>query len=160
MDALRRYKILDTAPEQAFDDVTFLASHICKVPIALMTLVDNDRQWFKSKIGIPSTQTPRNQAFCAHTILQRDVLVVSDATKDYRFAQNPLVQLEPHIRFYAGAPLVTPDGHALGSLCVIDRVPHEIGAPERKPCKLWPGSLSPNWSCAVFPRSWRASCRT
>src|SRR3954454_4282509 len=122
LEALRRYQILDTEPERSFDDLTLLASHICGTPMALITLIDADRQWFKSRVGIPIHETARAISFCTHAIQHRDLFIVPDARHDDRFSGNPFVVGAPEIRFYAGAPLVTPDGHALGTLCVLDRV--------------------------------------
>ena len=120
--ALRSYRVLDTEAEQAFDDLTFLASHICGTPIALVSLIEEDRQWFKSKVGLSITQTARNISFCQHTIRGTTPLVVGDAPTDPRFADNPAVCQAPHIRFYAGVPLIDDEGCALGTLCVVDRV--------------------------------------
>jgi anti-sigma regulatory factor (Ser/Thr protein kinase) len=129
--ALRRYRILDTQPEQAFDDLTLLAAQVCETPIALITLLDEERQWFKSRLGTSATETARSVAFCAHTIQQDDMFVIPDTLADERFRNNPLVVGEPWVRFYIGAPLVTHDGHVLGSLCVLDRVPR-ILTPEQQ----------------------------
>jgi diguanylate cyclase (GGDEF)-like protein len=131
LDALQRYRVLDTLSEQAYEDVVLLASAICRTPIALVSLVDEDRQWFKAHHGLSAEQTPRNVSFCDHAIRQPEqVMVVEDATSDSRFAANALVTGEPRIRFYAGAPLVTPDGHALGTVCVIDDKPRKFSEQE------------------------------
>src|SRR5712671_5477889 len=131
VDALQKYAILDSEPEQAFDDLTLLASHVCNTPIALISLVDEDRQWFKSRVGLNASETSRDIAFCSTAILQTDVFVIPDALADERFRDNPLVVSDPHIRFYAGAPLINEDGYALGTLCVVDRAPREL-VPDQK----------------------------
>ena len=123
---LRAYKILDTTPEERFDELTQLAALICGVPISLITLVDADRQWFKSRVGLELAETPRAHAFCTHAIMQPEMFEVPDAALDERFAEHVLVKGDPHIRFYAGAPLATADGHLLGTMCVLDREPRHL----------------------------------
>lgn len=133
LDELYEFDILDTVPEAAYDAITYLASQICDVPIALISIVDSDRQWFKSTVGIDAAQTPRDQAFCAYALHQPDdLMIVPDASTDSRFQANPLVTGDPSIRFYAGAPLTTHAGHVLGTLCVIDRKPRRLSAAQAR----------------------------
>ena len=126
LDALRSFAVLDTPPEPGFDDLTRLAAHVCGTPVALVSLIDTCRQWFKSRHGLDAAETPRDIAFCSHAILDDGLFEVPDAAADERFRENPLVTGEPRIRFYAGMPLVTPEGYALVTLCVIDRVPRTL----------------------------------
>jgi GAF domain-containing protein len=121
--ALLEYHIVDTATEDAYDELALLAAEICEKPIGIISLVDEARQWFKARVGITLEQTPREIALCAHAILETEPLVVPDALQDARFASNPLVTNEPSIRFYAGFPLVSPEGYVLGTLCVMDHKP-------------------------------------
>jgi len=133
--ALQKYAILDSEPEQTFDDLTLLASHVCETPVALISLVDENRQWFKSKVGVSISETSRDVAFCSTAILQPDVFVIPDTLQDERFRNNPLVVSEPRIRFYAGAPLITEEGHALGTLCVIDQKPRDFRPDQKEALK-------------------------
>src|SRR6201994_3643482 len=136
LKVLWQYDVLDTVPEEVFDDLTELAARICEAPIALISLIDEDRQWFKSKVGISINETSRDISFCAHAIKQTDLFIIPDATQDKRFANNPLVTSDPQIRFYAGAPLITPDGYALGTLCVIDKVPRELSSDQKQALRV------------------------
>jgi GAF domain-containing protein len=147
--ALRSYRILDTDPEQGFDDLALLASQICGTPIAFIALIDENRQWFKARVGFNLKETTRSVAFCSHTIQQTDLLVVPDALGDERFRDNPLVTGEPHIRFYAGAPLITREGEALGTLCVVDRVPRTLTDEQRRPSRPCAGRPRHSSSCAA-----------
>ena len=133
--ALHRYRILDTDYEQAFDDLTYLASYICETPIATITLVDEKRQWFKSHIGVEKRESSREIAFCSYAILENELFVVEDAREDPRFSENILVTRDPKIRFYAGAQLLSDDGFPLGTLCVIDKKPRQLTGQQEK--ALW-----------------------
>lgn len=136
LKVLWQYEVLDTVPEEMFDDLTELAAAICEAPIALISLVDEDRQWFKSSVGLSVRETSRENSFCAHAICQPDLFIIADARQDQRFAKNPMVASGPRIRFYAGAPLVTPDGHALGTLCVIDKVARQLSDEQRHALRI------------------------
>lgn len=132
LDVLHRYEVLDTSAEQAFDDIVALAAQVCGTPIAMISLVDEHRQWFKARVGASYAETAREFSFCSHAILDPErIMEIADASADPRFAHNPYVTGEPEIRFYAGAPMVTPDGHALGALCVIDRTQRELSDEQR-----------------------------
>jgi diguanylate cyclase (GGDEF)-like protein len=131
IQALHALNVLDSAPEERFDRLTRLAKRLFNVPIALVTLVDKDRQWFKSCVGLDVNETPRDVSFCGHAILQDELLLVPDAKQDKRFHDNPLVTGEPKIRFYAGYPLTVPNGNKMGTLCLIDTKPRELDDEER-----------------------------
>ena len=135
LDALYEYHILDTPTEGIFDIITSIASRVCHTPIGSITLIDENRQWFKSNIGLEETEIARDISFCSHTILQSHILEVPDAKLDDRFHDNPLVTSDPHIRFYAGMPLLNPAGYKLGALCVIDRKPKELTAEQKDTLK-------------------------
>ena len=126
IEALKKLEVLDSEPEPMFDGITELAARICNAPIALVSLVDTNRQWFKSRVGLDATETPRDISFCGHAILSPELFIINDATTDPRFADNPLVVGEPKVRFYAGAPLINKEGLALGTLCVIDQKPGSL----------------------------------
>ncbi len=133
--ALDRYAILDTEPEQTFDDLVALAAYVCKAPIAMLSLVDDHRQWFKSKVGVEIREMPRARSFCGYAIQQQDLFIVPDTRNDARFRENPMVLDEPHIRFYAGAPLINEEGFALGTLCIVDRQPRELDEAQKEALK-------------------------
>jgi GAF domain-containing protein len=136
LEVLWQHDLLDTPPEQELDDLTELASFVCGTPIALISLMDEHRQWFKARIGMTQAETARDVSFCAHAIMRQDVMIVPDALQDERFARNPLVTSEPYIRFYAGVPLITAEGCALGTLCVIDHQPRQLSDRQVKALRL------------------------
>lgn len=130
LNALRDLLLLDTPPEERYDRLARFAAEQLDMPIALLSLVDGQRQWFKSRVGVEITEAARDTSFCGHAIMKNELFVVEDASRDPRFSDNPMVVGDPHIRFYAGAPLSCPQGHHIGTLCVIDTVPRTLGAVE------------------------------
>lgn len=136
MDVLQSYQVLDTAPEPVFNDLTQLAAFICGTPMSLVSLIDGERQWFKAKVGLNASETPREHAFCQYAMRASDVYEVPDATADARFVNNPLVTGDPNIRFYAGAPLLSPEGQPLGTLCTLDTVPRELSPDQREALRI------------------------
>ena len=133
MRTLREYGILDTPPEAVYDDIAHVCAGVCDTPIALITLIDGTRNWFKARVGVGEelTESPRDISFCGHAILRQEIFEVTDAAVDERFADNPLVASAPHIRYYAGAPLITPDGFRLGTICAIDIRPRRLNDAQR-----------------------------
>ncbi len=131
LEALRRYGTFGLLRESVFDDIARMAAFICRTPISLISLVDSNRQWFLSQSGIDACETSRDASFCAHALVGTGMLVVEDAREDARFARNPWVTGEPFVRFYVGAPLLTPDGYALGTLCVVDHEPRRLTAEQK-----------------------------
>jgi len=135
--ALREYKILDTPPEASFDDLTWLASFICQAPMALVSLIDHHRQWFKARVGFAAAETPRTESICAHAVLKPDkIFEVPDTSKDRRFAGMPAVSGDAHVRFYAGVPLVGARGYAVGTLCVMDREPRTLSDDQKRALRI------------------------
>lgn len=134
MQTLREYNVLDTPPEAVYDDIAHVCAGVCDTPIALITLVDGTRNWFKARVGVDDelTESPRDISFCGHAILRKEIFEVTDASIDERFADNPLVAAEPKIRYYAGAPLITPDGYKLGTICAIDVRPRRLSDAQRE----------------------------
>lgn len=155
---LEALAVLDTAPEPAFDRFVHLARHITGAPIALVSLVDAERQWFKARAGLEAEETPREEAFCAHAILEDEILVVANATADPRFADNPLVRGEPGVRFYAGAPLVTHAGN-LGTLCVLDTEPRTLSTDQRSALKILAGTVVDQLEQRILERRARRRLR-
>ncbi len=137
LDSLQKYNILDSLTEEEYDDITFLAAHICNTPVSLISFVDKERQWFKSNYGVDAKETEKEHSFCLHALQKPDeLMVVNDSREDDRFKNNPLVTGYPNVIFYAGFPLVNRDGYGLGSVCVIDNKPRELSAEQLKALKI------------------------
>lgn len=136
LETLRQYQVLDTDSEDVFDDLTRLAAYICDTPTALISLIDVNRQWFKARVGVQARETPRNISFCGHAIVHKGCFIIEDALFDERFADNPLVINEPFVRFYAGMPLLSPEGFAIGTLCVMDRKPRQLDEKQIKALEM------------------------
>ena len=157
--ALRKTGLLDSPSEAEFDELVSLASQICNTPMGLFTLVDRDRQWFKSRVGVVVTETPRKVAFCEHTIQQSGLFIVEDATRDHRFRENPLVTGDPNIRFYAGMPLEAPGGAPIGTLCVIDTVPRVLSEPQRQALIVLAGQMKSKMEMRAQQRELKSALR-
>ena len=157
VETLRSLQLLDTPPEAEFDEVVKLAAEICRTPISLVSLVDDHRQWFKAAVGLDVPQTPRDISFCAHAIQQPDLFLVPDTLSDERFSDNPLVVSDPLIRFYAGVPLRTPDGHAMGTLCVIDRVPRILRRTQQEALEILASQLMARFEMRLKQRELQAA---
>ena len=140
LEVLKQYRILDTAAEKVFDDITTLAAEVCETPISVLSFIDRDRRWAKSNVGLSQQEAGRDISLCSYAILQNDLLVVPDARADERFAHNPGVTAEPGVRFYAGMPLVTPEGLAIGTLCVVDHVPRQLTEEQANKLRALAGS--------------------
>ncbi|NNM53311.1 MAG: GAF domain-containing sensor histidine kinase [Spirochaetales bacterium] len=155
LNALKSYEILDTDFDKDYDDLCRMASLVCGCPITLISLIDQERQWFKAVVGLEVRETPRDIAFCSHAILQNQLFIVPDALNDPRFADNPLVTQEPQIRFYAGQPLITSDGYALGTLCAIDRVPRQLTEDQKEALRILAKQVTTNLELRLANQRWR-----
>ena len=136
LEALRSYNIIDTDPEPVFNDLAQLAAYVCGTPMAVVSLLDDERQWLKARVGIDLREVPREQTFCQYALRANDVFEIPDTLADARYASNPMVTGAPHIRFYVGTPLLTPEGYSLGTLCAFDTVPRSLSTDQREALRL------------------------